>query len=122
MLTETEKMNKRTLLYSALVLLGVLISTASQVILKKRSSVKSDSIIKEYLNLPVIIAYAMFFGATLLSVAAYTVIPMTLGVILESTSYIFITAAGVIFFKEKVSIRKLGALCLMITGIIIFSL
>lgn len=113
-------MNK-TFLYSLLVLLGVFISTISQVILKKCSAVKRDSWIKEYLNPGVITAYALFFTATLLSVAAFKVIPLSLGVMLDSSSYIFITAAGMLFFKEKLTLRKLLAILLIIAGIIVFA-
>lgn len=114
-------MSTQTILYSIVILTGVFISTISQIILKKRATTKTDSIIKEYLNFPVIMAYSLFFLSTLLSVIAYKVIPLSLGTILDSTSYIFITIAGVIFFNEKITKRKAFALAIIISGIIIFS-
>lgn len=53
-------------------LVSVLISSISQIILKKSAARKYDSLIKEYLNVRVIGAYAMFFLSTLLTMYAYT--------------------------------------------------
>lgn len=115
-------MNKTELLYAAVLLVGVFISAVSQVMLKKAALKKYDSKIKEYLNPPVIIAYVLFFGTTLLSIVAYRGIPLSLGPILESTSYIYVTAFGVLIFKEKMNSRKRLALGLIVAGIAVYAL
>ena len=63
-------MNKTTIMYSCILLLGVFISAISQVMLKKAAMKTYDSPIKEYLNPLVIIAYMMFVGTTFLSQTA----------------------------------------------------
>ncbi len=113
-------MNK-TVMYSMVLLAGVFISAVSQVMLKKAAQKKYDSWIKEYVNPLVISAYALFFGTTLLSLIAYKEIPLSLGPILEATSYIYITVFGVLLFKEKINKRKLISLGLIITGIVIYA-
>lgn len=115
-------MNSQIALYSCLILFGTFISSVSQVILKKSAKRKYDSIIKEYLNAPVIIAYSIFVLATLCAVYAYKVVPLSLGPILEATSYIYVTFFGSIFFGEKITKKKVIALVLIISGIIVFSL
>lgn len=50
-----------------------------------------ESKIKEYMNPLVIIAYIMFVGTTFLSIIAYKGIPLSMGPILEATSYIYVT-------------------------------
>lgn len=114
-------MNNSVLLYSVILLIGVFISSISQVMLKKAALKSYDTPIKEYLNPLVIIAYILFFGTTLLSVVAYKVIPLSLGPALEATSYIYITFFGVVIFKEKLTIQKLFSLILIIIGILIYS-
>ncbi|MEG0338471.1 MAG: multidrug ABC transporter [Oscillospiraceae bacterium] len=94
----------------------------SQVLLKKAAMKHYDSVIKEYLNPLVIIAYAMFFGTTLIGVLAYKVIPLSLGPVLESTGYLYITFFGAILFKEKINAKKLIALAMIIGGILIYTL
>jgi drug/metabolite transporter (DMT)-like permease len=90
--------------------------------LKKAALKTYDSPIREYLNPLVIFAYVLFVGTTFLSILAYRGIPLSMGPILESTSYIYVTVFGVTIFKEKVNRRKVLALCLIFTGIVIYSL
>ena len=112
----------RMVLFSAVLLFGVFISAVSQVLLKKAAVKHYDSWIREYLNPRVIIAYVMFLAATLLSVFAYKVIPLSLGPILEATSYIYVTIFSVMIFHEKIGRKKLIALVLIFVGIIIYAL
>lgn len=109
------------ILYSSILLLGVFISAVSQVVLKKEAIRKHDSIAKEYLNPKVVMAYILFIGTTLLSIIAYRVVPLSMGPVLESTSYIWIMIFGVTIFGERITKRKLFALATIIVGIIIFS-
>ncbi|MDO4830708.1 MAG: EamA family transporter [Clostridia bacterium] len=114
-------MNEK-ILFSLIFIFGVFISSISQIILKKSADKTYDSRIKEYLNPKVILAYTIFFAATLCSVWAYTVIPLSLGPILESAGYIFVAFLSWLFLKEKISKQKLIGLSIIIIGIIIYSL
>ncbi len=115
-------MNSVVIKYSCILLLGVFISAISQVILKKAALKKYDSVIKEYLNPLVIIAYSIFFASTFLSIMAYKEIPLSMGPILEATSYLYVTFFGITIFKEKFNIKKGIALILIITGIVVYSI
>lgn len=114
-------MNKTVFLYSGILLIGVFLSAISQVMLKKAALKKYDSVIQEYLNPLVIIAYFIFFMTTFCSILAYKGIPLSMGPILEATSYIYVTFFGVRIFKEKINKRKLVALLLIIAGIFVYS-
>lgn len=115
-------MDRTVLLYSVVLLIGVFISAISQVMLKKAAMKKYDSVIKEYLNPLVIVAYIMFVGTTFLSILAYRGIPLSMGPVLEATSYIYITIFGIVIFKEKMNRKKILALILIIIGIIVYAL
>ena len=114
-------MNETVFLYSGILLIGVFLSAISQVMLKKAALKKYDSVIQEYLNPLVIIAYFIFFMTTFCSILAYKGIPLSMGPILEATSYIYVTFFGVRIFKEKINKRKLVALLLIIAGIFVYS-
>ena len=90
--------------------------------LKKSAMKQYDSKIKEYMNPLVIIAYIMFVGTTFLSIIAYKGIPLSMGPILEATSYIYVTFFGVKIFGEKLNLRKVVAMGLIIFGIIVYAL
>lgn len=115
------KVDRTSILYAGVLLLGVFISAVSQVLLKKASMRHYDSHIKEYMNPLVIVAYTMFVGTTFLSIFAYRGIPLSMGPVLEATSYIYVTIFGVKIFGEKVNRKKIYALGLIICGIIIYS-
>ena len=115
-------MNKTVMLYSIFLLVGVFISAISQVMLKKSALKKYDNVVKEYLNPLVIFAYVLFVGTTFLSILAYRGIPLSMGPILEATSYIYVTIFGVRIFGEKINKKKIMSLSLIVMGIIIYSL
>ncbi len=83
---------------------------------------KYDSVIKEYMNPLVIFAYVLFVGTTLLSILAYRGISLSMGPVLEATSYIYVTIFGVTIFKEKMNARKVIALGTIITGIVVYAM
>ena len=112
-------MDSKAYFYAGLLLCGVFISAISQVLLKKASQRQYSSLLREYVNPLVIIAYSMFVGT---SIFAYRGIPLSMGPILEATSYIYVTFFGVTIFKEKMNTKKWIALGLIIVGIVISAL
>lgn len=115
-------MEKPMMFYAGLLLLGVFLSAISQVMLKKAALRQYPNKIREYLNPLVIIAYTIFVGTTFLSIYAYKGIPLSMGPVLEATSYIYVTVFGVTIFKEKLNRHKLIGLALIVLGIIVYSL
>lgn len=115
-------MNRELFIYAAIMLAGVFISSISQVLLKKAAMEKYDSVIKEYLNLKVVFAYALFLTTTVITLLAYKVVPLSMGPIIESTGYIFVTIFGVTIFKEHLNRKKIIALVCIVVGIAIYSL
>lgn len=110
-------MNK-VFLYSGIYLVAVFVSSLSQILLKRSAQEEHKSRLAEYLDIRVIIAYGLFFGATLLTVFALEYVPVSLGTVLESSGYLFVTILGVLFLKEKVSKRKWLGLLIIVVGII----
>ncbi len=107
--------------YVMIYLSSVFVSAVSQVLLKKEAVKPHKNVIQEYLNPLVIIAYTFFLGTTVLSMLAYKGIPLNLGPILETTSYLYITVFGVVIFKEKLTRQKMLALVLIIAGIAVYT-
>ena len=114
-------MDKQLLLYASLILVGTFISSVAQVMLKKAAQREYGSFWKQYLNVRVIVAYAIFFGASLLAVFAYKVVPLSMGPILEATGYIYVTLFSVFIFHEKIGAKKIAALLLIVGGIVVYS-
>lgn len=109
-------------LYIFLFVFSVFISSVSQTILKTSAEKKYDNRLQEYLNPKVIIAYGIFFSSSLITVVAYKYVPLSLGPILESCGYIFITLLGYFILHEKVGKKKLIGLIVILMGISIFNM
>lgn len=112
------KMNKETI-YMLIFLCSVLISSISQIMLKKSANKKYTNKMQEYLNPWVIIAYGMFFGATLITTIAYKVVPLSMGPLLEATGYIWVAILGRILLEEHVGKKKIVGIVLIFLGIVI---
>ncbi len=107
--------------YALISLLGVFLSSVSQVMLKRAAMRKYSSVVQEYLNPLVIFAYGIFF-IMLLGILAYKGMPVSLGPVLETTAYFYITVFGVVIFKEKLNSKKILALCMIVMGIVVYAL
>lgn len=110
------------IIFIAIYLFGVLISSASQILLKKSAEKKYSGKIREYLNLNVIIAYTIFFIATLITIFAFKKVPLSMGPILGATGYIFVAIFSWLFLKEKISKKKMLGLAIIVVGILIYAL
>lgn len=108
--------------YIAIFLFSVFISSCSQIILKKSADKNYRKKIEEILNPMVILAYGCFLFASFLTMVAYRGIELSLGPVLESTSYIYILILSKIFLQEKITGRKIAGVFLIIFGIFISTL
>ena len=112
----------KIVMYSLVYVAGVVISAFAQVLLKKSADTKKENVIKEYLNIRTILAYSVFFIATLCSVIAYKYVPLSYGPILGTLEYIFVAVLSYVLLKEKIKKKKLLGLFLVLVGVFIYSL
>ena len=111
-----------TAIFSCVFLGSVLISSVSQILLKKSADKTYDSRIREYLNPLVIIAYGMFYCSMLITMYCYRFVDVSAGPILESAGYIFVAVLGAIFLKERFTKKKVIGMLVLFCGIALFSL
>ena len=103
--------------YIALYLFSVFISSVSQILLKRSADQEYENIFKEYLNPNVVIAYTIFFGSSLLTVFAYKYVPLSMGPVLESSAYVFVTILGYVCLHETIGKRKAAGMVVILLGI-----
>ena len=110
------------LLYGLILIAAVFVNSVSQLMLKKSAGRTYPSRIREYVNPLVIGAYVISTGITFVYSFAYKVLPLSMGPVLESTGYLFVTFWGVTVFREKLNAKKIIALGLIVAGIVIAAL
>ncbi len=108
-------MNSGVLIY----LITPLVSAVSQLMLKKAADNPAYQGLKAYLNLPVILAYALFLGCMLLNVVALKTLDLTLAGVLEASGYLYVMVLSRLFLREKITARKLIGNALIIAGIVL---
>ncbi len=111
--------------FIALMVFSVFISSVSQILLKKsatKSTVKTLSFIKQYLNLYVTVAYLLLFIAMGITMYAFTIIPLKYGAVIETLGYAFVMLLSAVFLHEKLTIKKVLGNCIIIVGIVLFNM
>ena len=103
-----------------LLFFSIFISAISQILLKKSAMIKYESLIKEYFNIKVVSAYALFFCAVVIDLIALRFAPISFVPIIETSSYIFILFLSRIFLKEHLNKYQFLGMLLILTGIFIY--
>lgn len=108
--------------YIIILLFSVFIASISQIVLKKSANKKHQTLMKEYLNIQVIVGYGLLFISTILTIFALRGLPYKSVPIIEATGYVYILILSHLFLKEKITRRKVLGNIIIILGIIIFNL
>ncbi|WP_035778339.1 hypothetical protein [Butyrivibrio sp. MC2013] len=109
-------------IFVLLALLGQLLASSSQILLKKSAGIHYSNFIRQYLNVWVIMGYGLLGISMIIAVVCYSRMDYMKVVILEPVGYILVMFMSRFFFKEKISLKKLLGMGLIISGILIFYL
>ena len=115
-------MENNYIFYIILMSLSVFIASLSQVLLKISANKSHKDRFSEFVNPLVIGAYSIFILTTIITVISLRVLPLSYGAVIETTSYVYITIWGLIFFKEKINPKKIIGLLMIILGVITYSI
>ena len=112
--------------YLLLAVLNQVIASFAQILLKISAGKTYSSRIREYLNGLVITGYLMLGISMLLGVICYNTQQSGLSymqvVIMEPLGYIFVMFLSRLFFREKITKRKILGMTILIAGILVFYL
>ena len=108
-------------MYYAIVILSVFAAACAQMLLKQGARRNYEGFWRQYLNPWVIGGYAIMACSLVLNIYC-----MSCGVqvkevsTIESLSYLFVPCLAFILFRERITLRKAGAIVVIICGVIIF--
>lgn len=108
--------------YVVIAMISGVLSSFSQILLKKSADKRRKSIWGEYLNPYVIIGYTITVACMLLMLLAYRGMPFKYGAVLESLVYLYIMVLSRIFLNETLTKKKIIGNVIIVIGVIIFSL
>ena len=108
--------------YYALGILSVVIASCSQILLKKGAMKKYDSFIREYLNVYVISGYVFMFGSVFLTMIVYRGMNFMNVPVLEAIGYVLVPVLSYLFFKERLTKKKIVGIVCILAGIFVYYL
>lgn len=110
-------------MYKLLVVVSVFAAAGAQMLLKQGAKKQYASFLRQYLNPWVISGYGIMGCSLLLNIFCLSrgVLVKEISII-ESLSYLFVPMLSWLFFKEKVTWRKAGAIAVIMVGVVVFFL
>ena len=108
--------------YVIVMIACALIASFSQILLKISAGKKHESVIREYVNPFVIGGYVMLIVSMFLGILCYKHMDYMQVVILEPIGYIIVMFLSRLFFREKITKRKLIGMALILIGIQVFNI
>jgi len=108
-------------MFYALALFNVFVAAVAQMLLKKSAATKHTSFVCEYLNPWVIGGYSLMVFSLVSNVYVLSqgVLLKELGT-LEACGYLFVPILSYFFYKERINLKKVIAIALVLTGVVIF--
>lgn len=103
-----------------ILILSVIIASFAQILLKKSAARVYSSPIREYLNVYVICGYGMMFLSMFITVLAYRGLDFSNVPVIESLGYVVVMLLSYLFFKEKITRRKLLGMAVILLGIFVY--
>ena len=104
----------------AILLTSSLLSSFSQVLLKKAAIKKYDSIILQYVTFYVLLGYCLFFIVLLINIFVMRFVNMNIvSVFTETMPLVISVFMGHLFFNETINNKKIIATSLIIIGVIL---
>ena len=112
---------KFTVFCVIVMIVNAFLSAFSQILLKKSTMVAHESMVREYLNWRVIVAYGIYVLVLLTNAFAYQGITYKYGSIIGATSYIFLMLLSRLILKERICKKIVIGNGLIIIGMIVYS-
>lgn len=106
--------------YILILLFSVCVASFAQILLKISAAKTYSSPIREYLNFYVICGYGMMFFSMFLTVFSYRGLDFSNVPVIESLGYVVVMVLSYLFFKEKISKRKILGMAIILAGIFVY--
>ena len=103
-----------------ILILSVIIASFAEILLKKSAAKNYGSPIREYLNVYVICGYGMMFLSMFITVLAYRGLDFSNVPVIESLGYVVVMLLSYLFFKERITKRKLLGMAVILLGIFVY--
>lgn len=98
---------------------AVILSSVSQILLKKKASNAPKNFFKKFLNGAVILSYILLFASMMLNSLALREMDVSVLPCFTATSFLWIMVLSAIFLGEKPTKKKIIGVAMIIVGVIV---
>lgn len=105
------------IMYIGMFLLSILIASASQIVLKQGAKEKNI-----YINRYTIIGYTLMLLSTICTLIGYKGVELNFSGVLQALSFVLVPIFSLLILKEKINKHTTIGICLIILGIVIYSI
>lgn len=99
---------------------AVVLSSVSQMLLKKAAKTEYNNVFREYLNSWVISGYILLAMSTICVIFAFKGVDFKNGPVIESLGFPLVMLLGRIFYGEKLTKNKLLGMGLIMLGVVVY--
>ena len=107
--------------YMLILFVTTFFTAFSQVLMKQSAQQKHESLIREYLNWRVILAYGIAFSVLMVNTYAYTEVEIKYASIIDAFSYVNVMIFSYILLKENFTKKQLLGNLVIVAGILIYT-
>lgn len=107
-------------IFFLLIIVAEIVASTSQVLLKTSAGKKYPNFIREYVNPWVIGGYGLLVVSMVISIFCYKGLGYMGVVVIEPIGYVIVMFFSRVFFKEKITRRKIIGMLLIVGGIAVF--
>ena len=107
-------------LCAGIMIAAAFLSACSQILLKSSTHDEHKTPLSVYLNVKVILAYAIFALTLFMNIYAYTGIEYKFGSVLLSSAYLFTMLLSVVVLKDRLTWRCVAGNLLLMAGIVVY--
>lgn len=106
-----------------LALLGVLIASCAQLLMKTSAiEKKQSSLLKKFINLRIVVAYSMMLLSSLISVVCLRYLQLKYVPMIEATGFLWVPLLSFLVLQEKPTRYNIAGGILIISGMALFVL
>ena len=109
-------------MYFGILIIGVTVASFSQILLKIGANRSHVSLIRDYLNVPVICGYVLMALSVVCSMIAFRGLDYMSVPLMDALGFVLVPILSRLFFREGFTVRKTAGIALIVAGMIVYYL
>ena len=109
-------------MYFGILIIGVTVASFSQILLKIGANRPHVSLIRDYLNVPVICGYVLMALSVVCSMIAFSGLDYMSVPLMDALGFVLVPILSRLFFRAGFTVRKTAGIALIVAGMIVYYL